>query len=96
MKLSYNVKITLAVLSFIAAIGFGVAGLIMPPMGSISGSVLILIAQLLVLCCTLIGIQLKIDLANKYFESSHIVEKIDEEKEYDKIQRIIDNQKTDK
>ena len=37
-------KIILAYLSFIAGIGFGIAGLVVPPIGYIHSSVLILIA----------------------------------------------------
>lgn len=64
-----NIKILLAVSSFIFAILFGGIALIIPPPGVIDASVLILIAQLLVLTCTLIGLQLKVDLKNLYFDS---------------------------
>lgn len=37
-------KVFLAYLAFIAGIGFGIAGLVIPPAGYISSSVLILIA----------------------------------------------------
>lgn len=47
----------LATASWVAAVGFGVAGLVIPPQGEIDSSVLILIAQLLVLCCTFIGVK---------------------------------------
>ena len=47
----------LAVASFAAAILFAMLGLWMPPQGEIDSSVLILIAQLLVLCTTLLGIR---------------------------------------
>jgi len=49
-------KKKLSALSWVAAIGFAVAGLLMPPQGEIDGSVLILVAQLLVLCATFIGV----------------------------------------
>lgn len=39
-----NTKIILSYLSFFAAIGFGIAGLVVPPIGYISSSVLILVA----------------------------------------------------
>jgi len=39
------------------AMAFAIAGLIMPPLGVIDGSVLILIAQLLVFCATFFGIE---------------------------------------
>lgn len=62
-----NHKIILAYLSFIAGIGFGIAGLVVPPIGYIHSSVLILIAQLLVLCATLLGLNIKFDLERKFF-----------------------------
>ena len=49
-------KISLA--SFICAIGFGVAGLLIPPMGVIDKSVLIFVAQLLTLTATFLGIDI--------------------------------------
>lgn len=86
-----NVKIGLAIASFIAAIAFGLLGILLPPLGYIDGSVLILIAQLLVLCATLIGIQLKIDLARKYFSTEQIEERLDEdEKDIVKIQKALE------
>lgn len=62
-------KIILSYLSFLAAIGFGIAGLALPPLGFIHSSVLILIAQLLVLCATLLGLSVKFDLSRKYFHT---------------------------
>ena len=38
-----NSKIILSYLAFFAGIGFGIAGLVIPPAGYVSGSVLILI-----------------------------------------------------
>ncbi|MDO4949683.1 MAG: hypothetical protein Q4E55_05895 [Bacteroidales bacterium] len=46
----------MSILSWVAAVGFGVAGLCLPPQGEIDGSVLILIAQLLVMCVTFMGV----------------------------------------
>lgn len=64
-------KIILAYLSFVAGIGFGIAGLVVPPIGYIHSSVLILIAQLLVLCATLLGLNIKFDLERKFFQTRH-------------------------
>ena len=50
-------KRILSLASFVCAILFAVAGMIMPPQGEISGSVLILVAQLLILCATFLGIK---------------------------------------
>jgi hypothetical protein len=63
-------KIILAYLSFFAGIGFGIAGLALPPIGLIHSSVLILIAQLLVLTATLLGLNIKFDLERKYFHTN--------------------------
>ena len=62
-------KVFLAYLAFIAGIGFGIAGLVIPPAGYISSSVLILIAQLFVLSGTFIGLDVKFDVNNKYFHA---------------------------
>ena len=50
-------KTKLAILSFLSAIIFALLGLFLPPQGEIDSSVLILVAQLLVLCATFLGIR---------------------------------------
>lgn len=60
----------LAIAAFLGAIGFGISGICIPPPGEIHGSVLILIAQFLVLSATFVGLNLKFDLQNKYFEGN--------------------------
>lgn len=62
-------KIILAYLSFFAGVGFGIAGLAVPPIGLIHSSVLILIAQCLVLCATLLGLSVKFDLHRQIFNT---------------------------
>ena len=47
----------LSIASFVSAIIFAAMGMWMPPQGEISGSVLIRVAQLLVLCATFLGIK---------------------------------------
>lgn len=49
-------KNRLAVAAFVAAIIFATLGLLLPPMGIIDGSVNMLVAQLLVLVATLLGV----------------------------------------
>ena len=44
-------------MAFGSAVAFAAAGLILPPLGVIDGSVLMLSAQLLVLCATLLGVE---------------------------------------
>ena len=70
-KWSTDHKIILAYLSFLAGIGFGIAGLAVPPIGLIHSSVLILIAQLLVLCATLLGLSVKFDLHRQIFHTQN-------------------------
>jgi len=47
----------LSVASFVCAMLFATAGMWIPPQGEIDSSVLILIAQLLVLCATFLGVK---------------------------------------
>ena len=47
----------LSIASFTAAILFAAIGMAIPPQGVIDGSVLILAAQLFVLCATFLGIK---------------------------------------
>ena len=49
-------KRKIALLSFCSAVAFAAAGLFLPPQGEIDSSVLMLVAQLLVLCATLLGV----------------------------------------
>ena len=49
-------KRKIAFMAFGSAVAFAAAGLILPPLGVIDGSVLMLCAQLLVLCATLLGV----------------------------------------
>ena len=49
-------KKKISLLAFCSAVAFAAAGLILPPLGVIDGSVLMLSAQLLVLCATLLGV----------------------------------------
>ena len=67
--LTVNHKIALSYLAFFCGIGFGIAGIAIYPPGIIHGSVLILIAQLLVLSGTFVGLDVKFDLNNKYFHA---------------------------
>jgi hypothetical protein len=50
-------KRKIALMAFGSAVAFAAAGLILPPLGVIDGSVLMLSAQLLVLCATLLGVE---------------------------------------
>jgi hypothetical protein len=50
-------KRSLSTAAFIAAVAFAAVGVWLPPQGAIDGSVLILVAQFLVLCATFQGIR---------------------------------------
>ena len=60
-------------------IGFGIAGMTLPPVGAIDWSVLILIGQLLILAAAVMGISVNFDLKNGQFSSD--CDDDDEEKE---------------
>ena len=50
-------------------IGFGIAGMTLPPVGAIDWSILILIGQLLILAAAVMGISVNFDLKNGQFSS---------------------------
>ena len=52
------------------AFAMSVAGLILPPMGVIDSSILILIAQILVFVASILGLRIKIDAQNGKVETS--------------------------
>lgn len=52
------------------AFAMSVAGLVLPPLGVIDGSVLILIAQILVFVASILGLRIKIDTKNGKVETS--------------------------
>ena len=53
----------------IMGIGFGIAGMTLPPIGTIDWSVLILIGQLFILAAAVMGISVNFDLKNGQFSS---------------------------
>ena len=56
MKTITKIQMIVAVASFIAAIGFGIAGFVVPPPGQIHDSVLYLVAQFLLLTASIFGV----------------------------------------
>ena len=58
-------KTNIALYSFVAAIIFAATSLLLPPTGVIDRSVLVLVAQLLVLCATFLGIKDYTNLINR-------------------------------
>lgn len=58
-------KRKLAFLSWMSAVVFAIAGIFTPPVGEIDESVLMLIAQLLVFCATLLGVDSYFDKMRK-------------------------------
>ena len=61
-----------------AGIAFGIAGMVLPPVGTIDWSVLILIGQLFLLSAAVLGLEVKMNVKEGIFESGDID---DEEKE---------------
>ncbi len=53
----------------VSGIGFGIAGMTLPPIGIIDWSVLILIGQLFILAAAIMGISVNFDLKNGQFSS---------------------------
>ena len=62
-------------------IGFGIAGMALPPVGTIDWSVLILIGQLLILAAAVMGISVNFDLKRGILKSDCDDDKEEEEKE---------------
>ena len=56
MKTTVKIQYFIAVSAFVAAVGFGVAGFIVPPPGEVHDSVLYLIAQFLLLTASILGV----------------------------------------
>lgn len=53
----------------ISGIGFGVAGMCLPPIGTIDWSVLLMVGQLFVLAAAIVGLDIKCNLKEGIFES---------------------------
>ena len=53
----------------ISGIGFGVAGMCLPPIGTIDWSVLVMIGQLFILAAAMVGLDIKMNLKDGIFES---------------------------
>ena len=56
MKTPVKIQYFIAVAAFLAAVGFGIAGFIVPPPGEVHDSVLYLIAQFLLLTASILGV----------------------------------------
>ena len=59
-----TVRLALSVAAFVSALVFAGLGMWLPPRGIIDASILILVAQLLVLCATFLGIKDYKDIIN--------------------------------
>lgn len=56
MKIASKIQLAIAIASFVAAVGFGIAGFVTPPPGQIHDSVLYLVAQFLLLTASIFGV----------------------------------------
>lgn len=56
----------------ICGIGFGIAGMVLPPIGQIDWSVLVMIGQLFVLGATVLGFEVKFNIKEGIFESGDV------------------------
>ena len=56
MKTITKIQVTIAISAFVAAVGFGIAGFVVPPPGQIHESVLYLVAQFLQLTASIFGV----------------------------------------
>lgn len=56
MKTITKIQTAVAIAAFVAAVGFGIAGFVVPPPGEIHGSVLYMIAQFLLLTASIFGV----------------------------------------
>ena len=58
----------------ISGIGFGIAGMCLPPIGTIDWSVLVMVGQLFILAAAIVGLDIKMNLKEGIFESGDIEE----------------------
>lgn len=58
----------------ISGIGFGVAGMCLPPIGTIDWSVLVMVGQLFILAAAIVGLDIKMNLKEGIFESGDVDE----------------------
>ena len=56
MKTITKIQVSIAISAFVAAVGFGIAGFMVPPPGQIHESVLYLVAQFLLLTASIFGV----------------------------------------
>ena len=64
-----------------AGIGFGIAGMTLPPIGTIDWSVLLLIGQLLILAAAIMGISVNFDLKKGVLQSDCDKDKDEDEED---------------
>lgn len=62
-------KIFTFLVLFFCGIGFGIAGMTMPPLGMIDSSVLILIAQVFILAASIWGFEVHFDIKEGKFDA---------------------------
>ena len=73
MKTITKIQVTIAIAAFVAAVGFGIAGFVVPPPGHIHESVLYLVAQFLLLTASIVGVGAMF--ANNKFKNNNYVQR---------------------
>lgn len=71
MKLRNRTKVVTFFVLFFTGVAFGAWGMFLPPQGDISGSVLILIAQVFVLAASIWGFEVHFDIKEGKFDAGH-------------------------
>lgn len=87
----FKVKLNLAIWSFIGGLVFAAVGMAIYPYGVIDATVLIMVAQLLVLCATLLGKNITLDLEHKYFHTEDEKKVNDNEEKTDENKQVQEN-----
>lgn len=69
MKSSYRHRIAVFLILFFVGVFFGAGGMVLPPLGIIDSSVLVLIAQIFVLAASVYGFEIHFDIKEGKFDS---------------------------
>lgn len=68
---------------FFCGVGFGAAGMVLPPTGIIHSSVLILVGQIFILCASIYGYEIHFDINKGKFDAGHKKENEEDDEDQD-------------